>query len=274
MQHEPTLDDVLADLWHAKIKLLTGAVLGLIMAVVFLMIAVPHYRATVLVAPPESSYKTLVPDYSAFTIQDMMSTKETSDSRDFIRLIHILRAPSVAGILLKDKRILKGVAEDIHFGFQQGKNSPVDSADKLAAYLEKTIKVEPVGTTPLRQIIYKHPDRAFSVYLLHRLHEEADHIIRQEIRDKTQNRTAYLEKALMITDHPDHRRTLTSLLMEQEYIQMILVMNEPFAAMIAEPPAASVEPYWPRASVIFPVFMLGGMFLGYVVYAAGRKRIP
>ena len=71
-------------------------------------------------------------------------------------------------------------------------------------------------------------------------------------------------------DHPDHRRALTSLLMEQEHVQMILAMDEPFAAIIAEPPAAGVKPYWPRKAIVLPVGLLAGMVLAYML--SGLRR--
>ncbi len=269
---EPTLGDLLQDLWQAKFALLWGGGIGLVIAVLFLATAVPHYRASMLVAPAERrtgpDIKALLPDNSSFAVQYLMNSIGSPDSGDYMRFENILRETTVAGRLLEDERIVKGVAADRRFSFEN--ESAAGSAEKFSAYLTKSIAVEPVGTTPMRRLVYKHPDRAFAGYMLTRVYQTADDIIRQEIRDKTQSREAYLQNALATVDHPDHRRALTSLLMEQEHVRMILAMDEPFAAIIAEPPAAGVRPYWPRKTVIVPAGVLAGMVLAYM--ALGLRR--
>jgi len=273
MQQEPTLGDLLKDLWQMKFALLWGGLIGLAFAVVFIASAVPHYRASMLVAPAERrtgpDIKALLPDNSSFAVQYLMNSLGSPDSGDYMRFENTLRETTVAGALLSDARIVEGVGKDRRFAFE-GKNEVTSSPEKFSAYLVKRVAIEPVGTTPLRRLVYKHPDRVFAGYMLTRLHEAADSVIRQEIRNKTQSREAYLEKALLTVDHPDHRRALTSLLMEQEHVQMILAMDEPFAAIIAEPPAAGVKPYWPRKAIVLPVGLLAGMVLAYML--SGLRR--
>lgn len=274
---EPTLADVLRDLWRAKAALLWGGGIGLVMAVIFIAAAVPHFRASMLVAPAERrtgpDIKALLPDNSSFAVQYLVNTLGSPDSGDFMRFETTLREATVAGRLLEDDRIVAGVRADRRFSFQ-GAPDVTQSAERFSAYLTDHVAIEPVGTTPLRRLVYKHPDRAFAGYLLTKLYETADELIRQEIRDKTQNREAYLQQALATVDHPDHRRALTSLLMEQEHVRMILAMDEPFAAIIAEPPAAGVKPYWPRKPIVLPAFVLAGMLLGYVISSLRRAVKP
>lgn len=270
---EPTLADVLNDLWQAKFALLWGGVIGLVLAAVFLATAVPHYRASMLVAPAERragpDIKALLPDNSSFAVQYLVNTLGSQDSGDYMRFETTLREATVARQLLEDERIVAGVRADRWFTVQD-ENDATESAGKFSAYLTKRVAIEPVGTTPLRRLVYKHPDPAFAGYLLTQLHEAADTIIRQEIRDRTQSREAYLQQALATVDHPDHRRALTSLLMEQEHVQMILAMDEPFAAIVAEPPAAGVQVYWPRKALALPVGVLAGMLLGYIAFVLRR----
>lgn len=271
---EPTLSDLLADLWRAKFYLLIGGIAGLLLGFVFMAASVPHYRASMLVAPAERSsgpdIKALLPDNSSFAVQYMLNAMGSADSGDYIRFEHTLRETSVAAALLKNDRIMKGLSEASRFGFLPSR-APGTSAE-LASYLHDHIRVEPVGNSPLRRIIYQHPDREFAVYLLRVLHEIADGQIRDEIRGRTESREAYLQQALATTTHPDHRRALTSLLMEQEHVRMILAMDEPFAAIIAEPPAVGARPHWPRAAIIYPVLALGGMMLGFILYGLRRAR--
>ncbi|MCB9990642.1 MAG: chain length determinant family protein [Rhodospirillales bacterium] len=265
---EPTLADLLGDLWQARKSLLAGALIGMIAAVIFMMVCVPHYRATMLIAPAERKagpdIKALLPDNSSFAVQYMLNSLGSADSGDYVRFEHTLREGSVAAAMMMQPDMMAGIARDRRFIFQS--ESAPETAEDLAGYLFDKIAVEPVGTTALRRIVYKHPDRAFAVRMLQDLHFIADGMIRQEVRDRTASRETYLEKALESTSHPDHRRALTALLMEQEHVRMILAMDEPFAAIIAEPPSAGTHPYWPRAAIIFPAFVLAGMMLGFALF--------
>ncbi len=270
---EPSLADVMRDLHKARKYLFFGILAGLITGFIFIVLAVPQYRATMLIAPAERAtgpdIKALLPDNSSFAVQYMMNTLGSQDSGDYIRFEHMLHGASVAARLLKDERFMDGVARANSFVLQ-GRRTNIDTPEELASYLTDKVVIETVGTTPLRRLIYKHRDRGFATYMLRRLHEETDNIIREEIRGKTNSREAYLRDALSKINHPDHRRAMTSLLMEQEHVRMILAMNEPFSAIIAEPPSAGVSPYWPRKKIVFPAFIFAGMVVFYFLYSLQR----
>ncbi len=269
---EPTLAELLGDLWAAKWSVLVGALTGLLLAVLFMTVSVPHYRASMLVAPAERrtgpDIKALLPNNSSFAVQYMLNSLGSPETGDYVRFEHMLREPSVAAILAEDKQVMDGVQQDRRFTFLAPE--ALESGQELAVYLQDHVKVEPVGTSPLRRLVYDHPDRDFAAYTLARLHEVTDGIIRQEVRDRTASRADYLAKTLETVAHPDHRRALTSLLMEQEHVRMILAMDEPFAAIVAEPPSAGVKPQWPKRSIVFPVFAAVGMLLGFAAFNIRR----
>lgn len=272
---DATLGDVLAALWRARLFLLAGGVLGLACAALFLGAAVPLYRAEMIAAPAERGtspdIKALLPDNSSFAVQYMLNTLGSADSNDFVRFENILRGPSVAARLLADPNIAYGVSAFRRFRF--GPQAPAPhTAEELAAHLQAHVTITPVGTTALRRISYDHPDPAFARQLLARMYAAADALIKADIRSRTDNRTAWLENALETVDHPDHRRALTALLMEQEHIRMILSVDEPFAATLAEPPAAGPRPDWPKTALAVPAFVFSGMLIGYALFAPLRAR--
>lgn len=271
---EPTLGDVLHDLWRAKISVLIGAAIGIVIAAILLTLSVPQYRAEMLVGPAErqasgSDIKALLPDNSSFAVQYLVSSLGTRDSTDFMRFEQTLRGTAAARLLMEDDKIKNGAAMDRTFAFSA--QNIVKTPEQLAAYLAKHVIVETVGTTPMRRIVYRHPDPSFAVYLLTRLQQIGDELIREDVRATAEHRADYLEKALEIETNPDHRRALTALLMEQEHVKMLLSIDEPFAAMIAEPAAASPKPDRPRKSLIVAVAMAVGMFLGYAAHAMRRR---
>lgn len=272
MTAEPTLVDVFRMMWAARLHVIAGGVAGVSLAFIILAFAVPHYRVSMLLAPAEraaqADVKALLPDNPSFALQYLVNTMGSQDSTDFIRFEHTMREPSVAATIMNDSRIQDGLREERRFSFLKGRVP--ESAAELSAVLEKEIKIEPVGNTPLRKVIIDHPSGDFGAYLLRRLYEETDHMIRAEVADKAKNRAAYLNDMLGKVHHPDHRRALTSLLMEQEHILMILAMDEPFAAIIAEPPSVSPRPWWPRKTLFLSVFLLAGMLAGFAFHGLRR----
>lgn len=272
---EPDIGDFLRDIWRAKWFLTAGALTGLMAAALFLAFSVPQYRAEMLTGPAERGtgpdIKALLPDNSSFAVQYLVNSLGSQDSGDYMRFEHILRAPRVAAHLMKDERIMQAIQADRRFSFER--RDPVETAADLSLYLEENVHIEPVGTTPLRRIVYLHPDPGFAVYLLGRLHIIADDLIRRDIREKAARREAYLQETIKTVSHPDHRRALTALLMEQEHVRMILAIDEPFAATVAEPAAAQPKAAWPRKPLVFAVSVFVSMFLSFLIYA-GRRPLP
>ncbi|MGZ9098052.1 MAG: Wzz/FepE/Etk N-terminal domain-containing protein [Micavibrio sp.] len=270
---EPSLADVFKALWLARRYVILGAIFGLAGAALFLLLSVPHYRITMLVAPAEraaqTDVKALLPDNPSFALQYLVNTMGSQDSSDFMRFENTLRGPSVAALLLKDPKAAEGLGHSQKF--RVSPSVSIDTPEKLSAVLEKKIAIMPVGNTPLRRIVIDHPSAEFGAALLRRLYSETDRLIRNEVAENARKRSLYLKDMLDKVNHPDHRRALTSLLMEQEHILMILAMDEPFVAIIAEPPSASVKPWWPRKNLILAGFAFVGMVLGFAVWGAKQR---
>ncbi len=273
MAPEPTLADVLRDVWRARLLVLIGAVVWLVAGFIFLHAAVPQYRAEMIVAPvsrgsaPDLSG--MMPDNAGAAMQFVLQSFGSGDSSDFMRFEAILREPTVAARLLQDEKIRQGLGQARRWNFMPA--PPLDSAPRLAAWLQDNLDIEPVGATHLQRIIFRHPDPAFAALMLRRIYDTTDDLIRAEREDTTAQRIAYLEKTIDQTANPDHKRDLTKLLMDQEQIAMILAVHEPFAASLAEPPASGAKPDWPRKPLVILSFMLVGIFLGYVVHGLRRK---
>ncbi|HIF25628.1 MAG TPA: chain length determinant family protein [Micavibrio sp.] len=271
---EPGLLDLMADLWYGKFFIIIGAVLGVIAALIFFSMAQPQYRAEMLVGPAERGtgpdIKALLPENSSFAVQYLVNSLGSQDSNDYIRFEYMLRGVTVASQLVDDQIVKDGVARAGLFGAE---GLPEDfNADSLARFLDKHVSVQPVGTSPLRRVVFSHPDKEFALYLLQLLYDKTDGVIQQDVRSKTATRAEYLQNAIQETQHPDHKRALTSLLMEQEHISMILDMDEPFAALVVEPSSVADKPAWPRKAIFWPAFILVGCFLGFFVYQL-RKAV-
>jgi hypothetical protein len=269
---EPSLSDLIVDLWRARLWLLGGVAAGLIGVALMVALCIPQYRATMIVGP---AMRTGAPDISALfpagansSMQYMMQNIGNPESSDFMRFEAILRETTVAGKLLRDEKIRAGLAEA--GSYRIFRHTPPDTPEKLAAWLQDNLVVDPVSTTRLKRLVLLHPDPAFAAYMLHALWEADDGIIRAEERDKAASRVAWLRRQLDTESNPDHKRAIANLLTDQEQVATMLSADEPYAAIIAEPPSAGARPYWPRKAIMAPLFVLVGMFAGYVLYGLRR----
>lgn len=269
---EPTLADLVTHLWRARAAVVVGGLAGCALAALFLFFAIPHYRVTMLVVPVErgmrADVKNFLPDNPGvaleYALQYMTGSVSALESTEFSRFEHILRGRSVAAALLDDPAIADGLRAMRRFVFMSGPR--IGTADDMAAVLDRHVHVMPVGNTSLRRIAFDHPDPGFAINMLHRLYVRGDSLIRADAAGRSALRVEYLHGMLEKTTHPDHRRALAALLMEQEHVLMMLRMDEPFSAMIAEPPAASARPWWPRRSLVFTGFAFAGALAGFAIF--------
>lgn len=265
-----TWGDILRAAAQVKWSLLIGMACGLIAACVFIWGATPRYQASIVVAPADGY---ALGDYASSSSVDRSISlpfwrpmESEGVSTDFYRFIYTARGQAAADILMKDASVKEGVTADPRW---RGKawNAPT-----LSEYLERYVDVMPLGSTPLRQLTYDHPDPAFAAAMLRKIHLVADQLIRRDRRKQSQARVAYLESSLSKTVQPEHRRGITALLLQQEHVLMLANLDEPYSAIVVEPAAADARPAWPAIRIILPSFMFAGFVLGALVGGLKQKR--
>lgn len=249
--------DMLRDLWRARLFVLCGALAGLALAAGMLALGVPHYRATMIVGP--------------VAVKDAAPVPDTADPLGFARFEAIMRGPRVAAALRADAAIMAGLRGAARWRI--GAPPRVDDDAYMAHYLDKRIGIVPVGDTALRRITFDHPDKAFAAALLRAVYAATDELIHEEQRALAQSRAAQISARLRATDNPDHRRALTGALLGEEQAQMMLAIEQPYAALVAEPPAAGMRPHWPRPELVIPVLVLAGMVLGFALSSLRRAPV-
>lgn len=264
-----SMEDAIKVLWRAKFFILICAVAGLFAALFFINISTPYYKAQMIISPANpmngAEVSSLLADDNLFALRYMMQRVGVSNSSDFLRFENTVRGPSVATELLKRDEILRGLAYDqsFHFSHPEQDWSPA----KLAEYISKRVRLEPVGATSLRRMVYFHPDVKFAAHFLSVLHTVTDAMIRRNIREEAEKRVQYLKNAIVTTNNPEHRRALTTLLLEQERLRMLVSIEQPYAAAVIEPPSASFKPEWPDQPLIILAFVFGGAILGFALHA-------
>lgn len=259
ISYEPrTLLDVLADIRKARLYIFGGLFLAFFLAFGFLALAPPHYCAQMLVGPAS-------PLSAGQPVADSTDNNfsHAENTADFLRFENMVTGSHVAGLILKDENIVKGL-------FAEKALDQRWSPARLADYLKRRVRIEPVGDTKLRRLVYYHPDAEFAVYFLQRLQAATDGLIRAKARAEIAQRMDYLNKTMRQSSEPEQRRNLTTLLMEQERLLMMVSLDQPYAADIIEPASASYKPKWPEPVLVFAGFLLAGALAGFIVYGLRR----
>ena len=264
-------------LWHVLIRSwrywTAGIVASLFIGLSILLTAQPHVKADVIIAP--SAHLEANSYGRAENIPALRLLAERLgggvQSTAFVRFENIFNGVAVADILMQDPRIQKHIGQARPFKWMSPRLLPTSA--HFADYLERHVHMQPVHSSSLRRIEYFHPDPDFAVYFLQRLHHVTDNLIRQQALIQTQQRTAYLQNAIAEAQNPDHRRALTSLLLEQQQVLMLASAPQPYAAAIVEPAAAHYKPSWPNPRLIFPTLILAGILLGVMVYGIRHERL-
>ncbi len=268
LHQDMTLGDLFKALWQAKIYLIICAVIAVIFAFTFLKVTTPEYRASMIVAPADGY---ALGDYASSIENERMSAlpfwrpkDNQGASTDFYRFIHTMRGPAVAEILLKDKSVLMGI--------NQNRTENINTKEVLAAYLQKHLQVSPIGASSLRRISYRHADPEFASALLRKIHLVADQMIRRDRRQQSQSRVDYLQNVLGKTVHPDHRKGITNLLMQQEHVQMLANLDEAYVAIIVEPANTGPKADWPNKTLTWAVSLFVGLLIGFLVWSFRHSR--
>lgn len=261
---EKTLFDVMRDVWAARKTIAVSVAVFFALAIAFLGLSRAHSRAEMILMPANPMGEFL--DASTQVNEGSISIQGQSSAHDlaFLRFENSFSGSRVAGILLQNTEIMDGLSKDGAFIFSSGQKPK--NAQELADYIKKRVKIEPVSGTPLRKLIYLHPDPAFAARFLSHIYAVTDELIRAQTLKEVQARTAYLDETIARTPDAEHRRVLTDILMAQERIRMLVSIDQPFSAAIIEPPSTLPRTAWPQTMLIVPLFVMLGMLTGFVLY--------
>ncbi|MCW2247530.1 hypothetical protein M2352_003164 [Azospirillum fermentarium] len=254
----------------------------------------PHYTAVLVTGPTArtgvAGMGTRVPAAGgqAFGLAEPGAAEETLS--DFTRFLHLLTSAPVAQALMEDPGVLPrlfpsrwdaaaaawrppgGAAALMRRALLtlSGREEPVKpDAGMVAAWLRTALMIEPVGTTPMRRLRLRHPDRAFAMALLTRVMDLSDGHLRREAERRSAAQTAYLREVVSgAPGRDDTRQVFSQMLADQERIQVMLRAGLPFAADPIEPASAPPQPDWPDPVIVLPGALAAGVPLGIVLAAA------
>jgi len=240
---------------HAK-GIVTGVVMGCLVAVSITFLQPPTWRAEMIIAPTE---RTGVPSLSSFlpqtgadapALQYFVERIDASHSTDFTVFETLITAPAI--IQQVDPTMI-----------------PTDGDSRL--WLDRHLSIRPVGMTQFRRITLTDTHKDKLIPLLNTLYHLTDKTIRNDKKAKTARRITYLNTELENVRHPDHRDAIIALLKEQEQTAMMAEIDAAFAADIIQPATLLPKPVAPNPSIIFPIAIFIGGFIGFIISGLLRK---
>lgn len=266
-----TLPELIIRIWRGRKIIAIAIVIGALISLLLIFGLRQKFEATMIVAPPTHDSRTDSFVEGVFVYAPDVEAQIPTGSPEFIRFEQSLRGASVAKLLFQMDGIIAKISEDTTL---RGTSNKVKSPEDLALYLQRQIKIEPMGATPNRKIIYRHPDAAFAAKFLVLLRKADDQIIRRSVRAETETKIEWLKAEFVKSYNPDHRKALAQLLMSEERRRMLLSLETPYAVNVVEESSSMQRPSVPNRAFIFVMMMLVSVACGsiYILFRNGDHR--
>ena len=239
--------------WHVLIGMLCGSILAFIL----LSSLQPEYKTEMILAPAQKSsssdFAGLLPGANIPALQFFTKQITQLSSAEFLTFENTLLSSRVAEQLKNDPEILTQL------------NLVQNRVTDIRDYLQKEVRIYPVGSTPLRRVFIYHTDPVFAQKFLQHMYDTTDALIKADTKQRAEQLLSHLDTVLQNTRSPDHREALTALLKEQQHIKLMTSIDMPFAAQLIEPPIAGSKSARPDPYLLYPALILLGAFLGYIL---------
>jgi uncharacterized protein involved in exopolysaccharide biosynthesis len=281
--------------------IVAAAVAGLVLAFLYLNIATVRYAGTLRVSPASSTQGSLSGALGRLgglaSLAGVQMRQGNEGATPFELYLDRMQSRAIAEQLAKDPRILQTVFErewdsaSGRFAERSGPLRPVRNllyglagqplpewtppgAERLQTYLEKTVAITPPGPKdpPITTLSVRAKDGAFAVYLLERLHAQADADVRAAQLERARQYAAHLAEKLAATQIAEHRISLSEALLEQERAIMMATGSGDFAAIPLERPTTNSRPVSPKVIPALALGIAGGLFFGLLGVAVAHVR--
>lgn len=295
------------DVWQMLYRrwiLFLGIILGTLIFGVILLRALPQqYTASMIIGPMATdgvagrgARLTLQTPQTEIFRPSIVETDRNESLSDFSRFLELLTSSEVIAQLDQQRngQLMQALYADQWNAQTQTWQTPSSMSHLLKSvikvivgqktwsapthsqaskYLKHAIKIEPVGTSAMRKISFRHQDAEFGKQLLNNLYEQADQYLRQQARTRTKAEIDYLKQALNSVSVLEHRKALTNLLAAQEQTQMMINVDLPFAGDRIEAATTPSIPNWPNPFAVLSVFFVAGILMGlFIVYVLETRH--
>jgi hypothetical protein len=260
----------------------------LLLAIVYLHVALHTYTATFMVSPIPSSSDGLSSKLQGMgALASLAGARLNLDSgsQSFLLYQQAIYSRDVANVLSRNPVVMHRLfagqwdAETQQWKRPNGPLRSVSGAIKsvigipvrpwlppdgaaLQEYIQHNVGVVADPEKPVVVITYDNVDPAFAVFLLTELDRAVDAKLRKIALLRATEYVDYLSTQLMQVTNSDVRQALINTLTEQERIKMMVNATAPYAAQPFGPPSASRAPTKPKPSLVLFIAILVGGLLG------------
>ena len=281
------LDLLIGDLLRNWYLVLGAGLAALLLAAVVLALKGPTYTATMIVTPGTDSALNKVQFYgNSYSFADdspILSRFGGAKPNHFDEFIVLLNSNRIAEVLeerhaaarllfpsLWDQetqawRKPNGLAFRVKafargfFGYPEWQ---VPSAKNVRQYLQRNLDVSPLSRGGMRSVSLSGKDPEHLAQILRWLFENTSGLLREERNAALRQNIAYLQDRLAQARIDIYRESLISLLADQERQLMLSQADQPFGAVLLEPPVKPDAPSGPDPLLLLVVAALAGLGLG------------
>lgn len=274
---------ILLQLWHARRRLLGGAMLGFLIGCMIILAVKPEYTVRMIVGPVSANGPAGMGTPAA-RIQELRRENFTDNGAetltDYDRYLQLLTSPAMAEILIRNVPEILPVLFPERWNAREkkwflplyawpgelfnrargGAAWQAPTPEELANKLDNMLQMRVIGTTPMRELRLRYHDRGFGQTLLFAMHQAADNVLREEAARRSASIVEYIEKQLQVVKLQEHRQVLSELLAAQERIKILVAVDLPYAADVVQPPSAPSQPDTPQPWPILVFGFILGLF--------------
>jgi uncharacterized protein involved in exopolysaccharide biosynthesis len=277
------------------------------MALVFVLVAAVRYATTprsymavAVIGPPDATSATANNSSGGTSgiARSLFGGGSAANNDRYQKFLQLLRSTRLVQVLIDKHHIdrmlflvdyqdqsHKGAiarAMDAFKGMLGMPASEPSRVDTVAAVLNESLGVDSAnsrasslltGTSSIySRVTFSYSDPRTAEAILNLILEQADDLIRQDVRQDVTNRLTYLQGELPRITVSDLRDTTIATLSTQRQLQMMTMADKHFAADQIDPPHASDTPTYPKGPGSFLIIALAlALFLwSSLVFAAMR----
>lgn len=272
-------------LWRGRRLTLAIVGLTLLVAAVLVRTSTPQYSATMILSPADIDVNTMGRD-ALGSLGTMFGLRAGRQESQFDEFKTLLTSPEVAAELDSQLQLRQRIywkRWDAKAQKWRPPGGPVSvikiavywvlgqptwsapSANSLARYIGKTLKIEPVGKTDMIRLRFSDPDPRFARDFVAQLHKAADDRVRNNTRYYAIQSINYIKTQLPIVSVAEQKEALIQIYLQQQRMLMLTEVDAPFAARIVQRSIVSDLPSDPNPAKYLGAALFIGLTIGMVL---------
>lgn len=281
---------LVSKIWRRRWWLVLSMIVAALLSMIAVRLIAPAYTIELKVTPAASSdsVSSRMGQFGGLAAAAGITLDKSSGATPFELYLEMLRSRELAATLAADPRVMRTIFHNEwdsttrrwheHRSVFSGVKSTVmaiigapeqpwrepDSA-RLERYLDEEVLALRGTKDPITRILYDNADPAFGKYLLGRMNEISDNIVRMQNLDRARAYTRYLSAKLPTVMVLEQKQALTSILSDQEKSIMMASTPLPYAAVPVDTVNASEQPTRPNGLRLLIAFLGVGLVVGIVL---------